>query len=144
MDFDTEVVTDISVMENGKVVFAPDVVATIAGVAASEVDGVSGLAGTVIEGISGIFSKKNLTKGVHVEVGQEEAAVDISINVKYGYRIQEVCNAVQREIKSAIETMTSLRVVEVNVVVQNVTFDEPEKVDKKKEKEKPEIEARVR
>ncbi|MBO4848755.1 MAG: Asp23/Gls24 family envelope stress response protein [Clostridia bacterium] len=131
-------------MENGKVVFAPDVVATIAGVAASEVDGVSGLAGTVIEGISGIFSKKNLTKGVHVEVGQEEAAVDISINVRYGYRIQEVCNNVQREIKSAIETMTSLRVVEVNVVVQNVTFDEPEKADKKKDREKPEIEARVR
>ena len=49
MDFDTEVVTDISVMDNGKVVFAPDVIATIAGLAATEVEGVSGLAGTVIE-----------------------------------------------------------------------------------------------
>ncbi|MBR5713238.1 MAG: Asp23/Gls24 family envelope stress response protein [Clostridia bacterium] len=142
MDIDTEVVTDISVTENGKVVFAPDVVATIAGLAASEVNGVASLVGTVIEGISGIFTKKNMTKGVHVEVGQEEAAVDLSINVKYGFRIQDVCAEVQKEVKSAIETMTSLRVVEVNVLVQGVVFDEPEKVEKKKEK--PEIEARVK
>ncbi|MBR6007302.1 MAG: Asp23/Gls24 family envelope stress response protein [Clostridia bacterium] len=141
MDFDTEVVTDISVMDNGKVVFAPDVIATIAGLAATEVNGVSGLAGTVIEGISGIFSKKNLTKGVHVEVGQEEAAVDLSINVKYGFRIQDVCTQVQKEVKNAIETMTALRVVEVNVIVQSVTFDD-QKTDKKKEK--PELEARVK
>ena len=141
MDYDTEVVTDISVSDNGKVVFAPDVVATIAGLAAYEVKGVSGLAGTVIEGISGIFTKKNLTKGVHVEVGQEEAAVDLSVNVKYGFRIQEVCTEIQKEVKNAIETMTALRVVEVNVFVQSVTFDEHEK-DKKKEK--LEIEARVK
>ncbi|MCR5610835.1 MAG: Asp23/Gls24 family envelope stress response protein [Clostridiales bacterium] len=142
MEMDKEVVTDISVAENGKVVFAPDVIATIAGLAASEVDGVSGLSGTVIEGISGIFTKKNLTKGVHVEVGQEETAVDLSVNVKYGYRLQDVCANIQKEVKNAIETMTSLRVVEVNVVVQSVTFEEPEKVDKKKDK--PEIEARVK
>ncbi len=142
MDHDTEVVTDISVTENGKVVFAPDVVATIAGLAASEVKGVSGLAGTVIEGISGIFTKNNMTKGVHVEVGREEAAVDISINVKYGSRIQDVCAEVQSAVQSATETMTSLKVVEVNVLVKNVTFDEPEKTEKKKDR--PEIEARVR
>lgn len=142
MEMDKEVVTDISVAENGKVVFAPDVIATIAGLAASEVDGVSGLSGTVIEGISGIFTKKNLTKGVHVEVGQEETAVDLSVNVKYGYRLQDVCANIQKEVKNAIETMTSLRVVEVNVVVQSVTFEEPEKVDRKKDK--PEIEARVK
>lgn len=141
-DLDTQVVTDISVTENGKVVFAPDVVATIAGLAASEVNGVSGLVGTVIEGISGIFSKKNLTKGVHVEVGQEEAAVDLSISVKYGFRIQDVCSQVQKEVKNAIETMTALRVVEVNVLVQNITFEEPERVDKKKDK--LELEARVK
>lgn len=142
MDHDTEVVTDISVTENGKVVFAPDVVATIAGLAASEVKGVSGLAGTVIEGISGIFTKNNMTKGVHVEVGREEAAVDLNINVKYGFRIQDVCTEVQNAVKAAIETMTSLKVVEVNVLVQNVTFDEPEKPEKKKDR--PELESRVR
>ncbi len=142
MEYENDVVTDISVTENGKVVFAPDVIATIAGLAASEVPGVANLAGTVMEGISGIFGKKSMTKGVRVEVGQEEAAVDISINVRYGVRIQDVCAAVQTEIKNAIETMTALRVVEVNVVVQGVVFEEPEKVDKKKEK--TEIETRVK
>jgi len=142
MDYENDVVTDISVTENGKVVFAPDVIATIAGLAATEVSGVAGLAGTVMEGITGIFGKKSMTKGVRVEVGQEEAAVDISINVNYGVRIQDVCAAVQNEIKNAIETMTALRVVEVNVMVQGVVFEEPERVDKKKEK--PEIETRVK
>lgn len=138
MDYENDVVTDISVTENGKVVFAPDVIATIAGLAATEVSGVAGLAGTVMEGITGIFGKKSMTKGVRVEVGQEEAAVDISINVNYGVRIQDVCAAVQSEIKNAIETMTALRVVEVNVMVQGVVFEEPERVDKKKEKPEPE------
>ncbi len=138
---DNEVVTDISVTENGKIIFAPDVVATIAGLAAAEVEGVSGLAGTVMEGITGIFNKKSFTKGVHVEVGQEETAVDLNVNVKYGYRIQDVCANIQKQVKTAIETMTALRVVEVNIVVQSVTFYEP---DKKKEKEKPEIESRVK
>lgn len=142
MEYENDTVTDISVTENGKVVFAPDVIATIAGLAATEVEGVSGLAGTVMEGISGLFTKKSMTKGVRVEVGQEEAAVDISINVNYGVRIQDVCAAVQKEIKNAIETMTALRVVEVNVMVQSVTFEETDKVDKKKEK--TEIETRVR
>ena len=142
MEYENDVVTDISVTENGKVVFAPDVIATIAGLAASEVPGVAGLAGTVMEGLSGIFGKKSMTKGVRVEVGQEEAAVDISINVRYGVRIQDVCAAVQTEIKNAIETMTALRVVEVNVVVQGVVFDEPEKAEKKEKK--TEIETRVK
>lgn len=142
MEYENDVVTDISVTENGKVVFAPDVIATIAGLAAKEVPGVASLAGTVIEGISGIFGKKSMTKGVRVEVGQEEAAVDVSINVTYGMRIQDVCSAVQKEIKNAIETMTALRVVEVNVAVQGVAFEENERVDKKKEK--PELEARVK
>ena len=142
MEYENDVVTDISVNENGKVVFAPDVIATIAGLAAKEVPGVASLAGTVIEGISGIFGKKSMTKGVRVEVGQEEAAVDVSINVTYGMRIQDVCSAVQKEIKNAIETMTALRVVEVNVAVQGVAFEENERVDKKKEK--PELEARVK
>ena len=141
MEYENDVVTDISVTENGKVVFAPDVIATIAGLAAKEVPGVASLAGTVMEGISGIFGKKSMTKGVRVEVGQEEAAVDVSINVTYGVRIQDVCSAVQKEIKNAIETMTALRVVEVNVAVQGVTFDE-EKAEKKTDRK--ELEARVK
>ncbi len=138
MDYKDEMVTDIAITENGKVVFAPDVIATIAGLAATEVPGVSGLAGTVMEGISTIFGKNSMTKGVKVEVGQEEAAVDISINVRYGERIQDVSVAVQKAIKDAIETMTALRVIEVNVMVQSVTFED-NTGDKK-----PEVEQRVK
>lgn len=134
-------VTDIKVNENGKISFAPDVIATIAGLAATEVEGVSSLGGTVADSISAILgSKKSLTKGVRVEVGSEEAAVDISINVKYGCKIQNVCANVQKEIKIAIENMTGLRVVEVNVFVQSVTFQDSDK----KKKDKVEVEPRVK
>lgn len=130
MDYKNEVVTDISLADNGKVVFAPDVIATIAGLAATEVPGVSGLSGTVMEGISTIFGKSSMTKGIRVEVGQEEAAIDITLNVFYGEHIQEVCVAVQNQVKNAIETMAALRVIEVNVTVQSVTFVDAGKPDK--------------
>ena len=143
MENETMVPTDVQVNENGKVCFAPDVIATIANLAASEVEGVTGLGGGFADSITGILNKKNFTKGVRVEVGNEEAAVDISINVKYGSKIQNVSVGVQNEVKKAIETMTGLRVVEVNVYVQSVTFDNPEKADKV-EKKKVEPEPRVK
>ena len=121
-----EVDTNIENIQGGKIVFAEDVVATIAYLAASEVDGVHAMIGTTMEGLSEKLGKKNYTKGVKVEVGTEECACDITIIVKYGYRIQEVAQKVQSEIKNAIETMTGLRVVEVNVNVNSIYF-EPEK-----------------
>lgn len=79
---------------------------------------------------------RNITKGVKVEVGTEEAAVDVFVNVRYGFRIQEVCQNLQKAIKSAIETMTGLRVVEVNAYVQAVVFDTPEPAEDSKKKAK--------
>jgi uncharacterized alkaline shock family protein YloU len=81
-----------------------------------------------------------VTKGVKVEVGTEEAAVDVSVSIKYGYKIKEVCEKIQQAAKSAVETMTGLRVVEINVFVQSVVF-EPGELDngknaKRKEKAK--------
>ncbi len=108
----------------GKVVFADDVIATIASLAASEVEGVFAMTGTAMEGLSEKLGKKNYTKGVKVEVGSEECAVDLSMIVRYGYRIQEVCQKVQDGVRSAIETMTGLKVVEVNVYVQSVSFQQ--------------------
>ncbi|MBR5947936.1 MAG: Asp23/Gls24 family envelope stress response protein [Clostridia bacterium] len=134
MDNENQVITDIQLNDSGKVVFAPDVIATIANLAAAEVKGVSGLGGGFADSITGIFGgKKSYTKGVRVEVGSEEVAVDLSINVKYGCKIQDVSNDVQSEVKNAIEMMTGLRVVEVNVFVQSVTFEE-EKVEKPEKK----------
>ena len=79
----------------GKIVFAEDVIATIATLAAAEVEGVSGMSGTAFEGLGEKLGKKNYTKGVKVEVGSEECACDITIVVKYGYRIQAVAQKVQ-------------------------------------------------
>ncbi|MDD6887008.1 MAG: Asp23/Gls24 family envelope stress response protein [bacterium] len=125
--------------DNGKIIFADDVVATIAALAAADVQGVASMSGGVVEGLTEMLGKKNLTKGVKVEVGTEEAAVDISVNVRYGFAIQEVCQNLQNAIKNAIETMTGLRVVEVNVYVQSVVFEKPAEPEpeKKEKKEKP-------
>lgn len=129
----------------GKIIFAEDVVATIAALAAADVDGVAAMTGGVMDGFSEMLGgKKSVTKGVKVEVGAEEAAADLSINVKYGYRIREVCENIQKAVKTAVETMTGLKVVEVNIFVQAVVFEsnEPSRAEKKAQKEaQKEIEA---
>lgn len=107
---------------NGKVVFAEDVIATIASLAACDVEGVHAMNGTAMEGISEKFGKKSYTKGIRVQVGSEECAVDVNVIVKYGHKIVEVANKIQTEVKNAIGTMTGLKVVEVNVFVNAVYF----------------------
>lgn len=117
---------------NGKVVFAEDVVATIASLAASDVEGVHAMNGTAMEGISERFGKKSYTKGIRVQVGAEECAVDVNVIIKYGHKIVEVANKIQSEVKNAIETMTGLKVVEVNVFVNAVYFvpeTKPEEIE---------------
>ena len=106
----------------GKIVFAEDVVATIATLAAAEVEGVYGMSGTAFEGLGEKLGKKNYTKGIKVEVGTVECAVDMSIIVRYGFKIQEVCRSVQNAVKNAIETMTGLKVVQVNISVNSIVF----------------------
>lgn len=128
----------------GKVVFAEDVVATIASLAASEVDGVYGLSGTAFEGLGEKLGKKNYTKGIKVEVGSVECAVDMTLIVKYGFRIQDVCQNVQKAVKNAIETMTGLNVVEVNISVNSVVFAEPKKAEEQQPKQPVEQPNRVK
>ena len=107
----------------GSVTFAADVIATIAGLAATEVEGVAGMTGSVMSGIGEILGRKNLTKGVKVEVGKEETANDLYMLFFYGISVMDICKKVQENVKKAIETMTGLRVVEVNVHVQGVQFE---------------------
>ena len=124
--------------EGGRIIFADEVVATIASLAVTDVDGVASLSGGMVEGITEMLGKKSLTKGVKVEVGTEEAAVDITVSIRYGYKIKEVCEKIQTAVKSAIENMTGLRVVEINIFVQSVVFEPGEGNNKApKQKEKP-------
>ena len=97
-----------------------DVVASIAGVAVSEVPGVYGMAG----GITEIFGKKGLTKGIKVEVGEKEAKIDVNIIVEYGARIPDVAFEIQNRVKKAVETMTGLKVANVNIHIQGINIPE--------------------
>jgi len=106
----------------GAIRIADDVVSIIAGLAASEVSGVVSMSSGVVGGIAEKLGRKSLSKGVKVEVGEKEAAVDLFIVVEYGSSIPEVAARIQDAVKSAIEKMTGLAVVEVNVNVQGVAF----------------------
>jgi uncharacterized alkaline shock family protein YloU len=115
--------------ELGDVRIANEVVAVIAGLAAVEVDGVAGMSGGIAGGIAELLGRKNLAKGVKVEVGEAQAAVDLFVVVDFGVRIPDVAYHIQENVKRAIETMTGLQVVEVNVHVQGVHFHQEERVE---------------
>jgi uncharacterized alkaline shock family protein YloU len=106
----------------GSIRIADEVVGIIAGLAATEVAGVAGMSAGLVGGIAEMLGKKNLSKGVKVEVGEREAAVDLYIIVEYGVRIPDVALRVQENVKRGIESMTGLDVVEVNIHVQGVGF----------------------
>lgn len=107
----------------GSVKISEEVVAIIAGIAATDVPGVAGMSGGIAGGIAEILGRKNLSKGVKVEVGEKEAAIDLYIIVEFGARIPEVAWDIQEKVKTVVQTMTGLNVVEVNIHVQGVNFD---------------------
>jgi uncharacterized alkaline shock family protein YloU len=111
---------------NGVIRISDDVVATIAGLAALETPGIAGMSGGISEGLAKRLSGKNVQKGVSVEVGELEAAIDLRVIVHYGSKIQEVCQALQENVREAVSNMTGLEVVEVNVKVEGVAFKEEE------------------
>lgn len=115
--------------ENGTVKIADDVVAIIAGIAATEVEGVAGMSGGITGGITEMLGMKNLAKGVKVEVGDEEAAIDLYIIVEYGSNISELGKKVQENVKNTLETMTGLNIIEVNVNILGVNIAKEQKVE---------------
>lgn len=107
----------------GSIRIADEVVEVIAGLATSEVEGVVGMTGGIVGDLAHMLGRnKNLSKGVKVEVGDHEVAVDLYIVVEFGASIPEVALKVQESVKEAIESMTGLKVVEANVHVQGVNF----------------------
>ena len=117
---------DFDLENGGTIKYANEVIAIIAGVAASEVDGIAGMCTS--GGISDIIGRnRNITRGVKVEIGGEEASVELYIVVEYGSPIQKVASEVQENVRKAIETMTGLHVVNVDVHVQGVSFEREKK-----------------
>lgn len=110
-------------VDRGIVKISDEVVEVIAGIAASEIKGVVGMSAGLVNGISQILSgKKNLSKGVKVNVGEDSASIDLYIVVEYGIKIPELAEEVQNNVKKAVESMTGLNVSGVNVYVQNVSI----------------------
>ncbi|MCD2492617.1 Asp23/Gls24 family envelope stress response protein [Lacrimispora sp. NSJ-141] len=107
----------------GEVQIADEVVAIIAGLAATEIEGVASMAGNITNELVGKLGMKNLSKGVKVDVLDTSVSVDLSLNMEYGYSIPDVCAQVQERVKSAIENMTGLSVIDVNVKIAGVNID---------------------
>ncbi|MCL6590980.1 MAG: Asp23/Gls24 family envelope stress response protein [Firmicutes bacterium] len=108
--------------ETGSVRIANEVIRIIAGLAASEVKGVVGMSGGIVDGFAELLKRKNLAKGVKVEAGERQAIVDLFIVIEYGAKIPDTAFQVQENVKRAIESMTGLEVIEVNVHIQGVEF----------------------
>ena len=108
----------------GEVQIADEVVAIIAGLAATEVDGVDSMAGNITNELVGKLGMKNLSKGVKVEVTEGHVSVNMALNLKYGYSIPDVCEKVQEKVKNAIENMTGLTVLDVNIKIAGVSLEE--------------------
>lgn len=114
---------EIAVEETG-ITIADDAVAIIAGKAVSEVEGINSMAGGFAGGITEVLSgKKNLAKGIKVESEGKNIKIDVHIIVEYGTRIPDVAFEIQNRVKKNVETMTGLKVVEVNVHVQGVNTE---------------------
>jgi len=106
----------------GSIRIADEVVGVIAGLAATEIPGVAGMSGGIAGGFAEMLGRKNLSKGVKVEVGERETAVDLFVIVQFGVRIPDVALSIQQNVKKAVESMTGLKVVEVNIHIQGVAF----------------------
>ena len=107
----------------GEVMIADDVIATIAGLAATEVEGVSAMQGNVTNELVGKLGMKNLTKGVRIKVTEAGVVADLSIQMRYGYSIPKTCKAIQEKVKTAIENMVGLSVEVVNGHIVGVDTD---------------------
>lgn len=126
-DSNVEIDTNLNISE--------DVIGIIAGLAASEVEGIAGMTLGFVDGINQILGgNKKYSKGVKIELEGKKVTIDLYVNVKYGVRIPDIAWAAQNAVKSAVENMTGLDVVAVNINVQGITFDKKE--DTKSDTEK--------
>ena len=119
-ELNVEIATNLNISE--------DVIGIIAGLAASEVEGIAGMTLGFVDGINQILgSSKKYSKGVKISLEGKKVTIDLYVNVKYGVRIPDIAWAAQNAVKNAVENMTGLEVASVNINVQGITFDKDEK-----------------
>ena len=119
--------THVSTIElddgSGEVRISDEVIAIIAGLAASEVEGVASMAGNVTRDLIERLGVKSLSRGVRILVSENAVKAALNVNLKYGYSVPDTCAQIQDKVKTAIETMTGLHVTEVNIKIVNVVMD---------------------
>lgn len=127
-DANVEIATNLNISE--------DVIGIIAGLAASEVEGIAGMTLGFVDGINQILgSNKKYSKGVKISLEGKKVIIDLYVNVKYGVRIPDVAWAAQNAVKTSVENMTGLEVLSVNINVQGITFDKKQEVVEEKVEE---------
>lgn len=125
-DANVEIATNLNISE--------DVIGIIAGLAASEVEGIAGMTLGFVDGINQILgTNKKYSKGVKISLEGKKVTIDLYVNVKYGVRIPDIAWAAQNAVKAAVENMTGLEVSSVNINVQGITFDKKQEVVEKVE-----------
>lgn len=106
----------------GQVQIADEVVAIIAGLAATEVESVASMAGNITNELVSKLGKKSLSKGIRVKVEDGIVNVNVALNIAYGYSVPKTCKKVQEKVKAAIENMTGLEVEKVDIQIANVSI----------------------
>lgn len=115
--------------EVGNIKISDEVVGVIAAKAATEVEGIYKMSGNVADEVNKLLGKRNSTRGIKVEVGEKECTVDAYVVVEYGVPIPQVAGDVQQNIIRAITVMTGLKVVEVNVYIQDIKLPSAPKLE---------------
>lgn len=121
MDEQVKVVED---QTQGTITFANEVISTIVGIAACDIEGVAGMSGGFKDGIVDLLGKKNLSKGVKITLNDNTVVADLEIVVDYGVRVPDVCEKIQESVTSTVEVMTGLTVKAVNITVDGIKFKE--------------------
>ncbi len=109
--------------ELGNIHISEEVLAAIAAAATLEVEGVNGLSANLGSDLAELLGKKNLAKGIHVQMEEDQVKVELSIVMDYGHTIPEIGKSIQDGVMNAIESMTGLKVSEVNVTVSGISFE---------------------
>lgn len=127
MDKENKVNHSYKVEDIGQVQIADEVIAVIAGLASTEVEGVAKMSGNITNEIVSKLGMKNLSRGVKVEIMGEEVEVKLSLVLRYGVSIPGTSREVQEKVKNAIETMTGLTVTNVNIRIAGIQMDDEQK-----------------
>ena len=119
--------------EVGSVRIADEVISIIAGLAATEIQGVAGMSGGLVGGIADLLGKKNLSKGVKVHIGEKQVAIDLYVIMEYGVSIPDIAIKIQEKVKDSVENMSGMQVMEINIHVEGISTIEKIKENQTKD-----------